>query len=110
LEAKRRTLPALVYFQVEGPVGRRHGGAGAAGLDDRGAPVLDLRHERILQPGAVGDGLRRRPLMRAFVKSGYWVLLWLPQIVTWVTSPLPPPAFFASAVRARLWSRCVIAV
>src|SRR5439155_25030728 len=51
-----------------------------------------------------------RPLMRALVKSGYWVLLWLPQMVTWVTSSLATPAFFARALRARLWSRRVMAV
>src|SRR5262249_23525374 len=51
-----------------------------------------------------------RPLIRALVKSGYCVLLWLPQMVTRVTSLLPTPAFFASAVRARLWSSLVIAV
>src|SRR5438874_5332629 len=44
------------------------------------------------------------PLIRALVKSGYWVLLWLPQIVTWVTSSLATPAFLARAERARLWS------
>src|SRR5689334_16363942 len=51
-----------------------------------------------------------RPLIFAFVKSGYCVLLWLPQIVTHVTSPLPTPAFLARALRARLWSRRVMAV
>src|SRR3954453_9063505 len=51
-----------------------------------------------------------RPLTFALVKSGYCVLLWLPQIVTQVTSSLATPAFFARAVRARLWSRRVIAV
>src|SRR5438270_14096299 len=36
-----------------------------------------------------------RPLVLAFVKSGYCVLLWLPAIVIWVTSSLATPAFFA---------------
>src|SRR5438309_11804647 len=50
------------------------------------------------------------PLTLALVKSGYCVLLWLPQMVTWVTSSLATPAFFARALRARLWSSRVIAV
>src|SRR6266852_8767293 len=51
-----------------------------------------------------------RPLILALVKSGYCVLLWLPQMVSWVTSSLATPAFLARALRARLWSRRVIAV
>src|SRR5437868_14358522 len=43
-----------------------------------------------------------RPLIFALVKSGYCVLLWLPQMVTQVTSSLATPAFFARAGRARL--------
>src|SRR5579859_5074216 len=50
------------------------------------------------------------PLILALVKSGYCVLLWLPQMVTWVTSSLATPAFLARAVRARLWSRRVMAL
>src|SRR5438270_12655795 len=42
------------------------------------------------------------PLILAFVKSGYWVLLWFPQMVTWTTSSLATPAFLARALRARL--------
>src|SRR3954447_6551428 len=49
------------------------------------------------------------PLIRALVKSGYWVLLWLPQMVMQVTSALATPAFLARAVRARLWSSRVMA-
>ena len=37
------------------------------------------------------------PLILALVKSGYCVLLWLPQMVTQVTSSLATPAFFARA-------------
>src|SRR5262249_30206603 len=51
-----------------------------------------------------------RPLIFAFVKSGYCVLEWLPQMVTHVTAPLLTPAFFARAERARLWSSRVMAV
>src|SRR5207248_2867232 len=40
------------------------------------------------------------PLIRALVKSGYCVLLWLPQMVTCVTSSLATPAFLARALRA----------
>src|SRR5262245_60164834 len=54
-----------------------------------------------------GAGL---PLILALVKSGYCVLLWLPQMVTQVTSPSPTPAFLARALRARLWSRRVMAL
>src|SRR5262249_58718379 len=43
-----------------------------------------------------------RPLTFALVKSGYCVLEWLPQMVTHVTSASATPAFFASALRARL--------
>src|SRR5438128_370614 len=43
-----------------------------------------------------------RPLILALVKSGYCVFEWLPQIVTQVTSSFATPAFFASALRARL--------
>src|SRR5712691_633045 len=50
------------------------------------------------------------PLMRALVKSGYCVLLWLPQMVTWVTASLPTAAFLARAARARLWSSRVMAL
>src|SRR5438552_15693314 len=42
------------------------------------------------------------PLILALAKSGYCVLLWLPQMVTCVTSSLATPAFLARAVRARL--------
>src|SRR6516162_5281695 len=51
---------------------------------------------------SVTTSVAGRPLTLAFVKSGYCVLLWLPQIVTWVTSSLATPAFFANALRARL--------
>src|SRR5438105_5696334 len=51
-----------------------------------------------------------RPLTFALVKSGYCVLLWLPQMVRHVTASLPTPALRASADTARLWSRRVIAV
>src|SRR5262249_61601216 len=50
-----------------------------------------------------------RPLILALVKSGYCVLLWLPQMVTQVTSSSATPAFFARALRARLWSSRVMA-
>ena len=43
-----------------------------------------------------------RPLTLALVKSGYCELLWLPQMVIWVTSSLATPAFLARALRARL--------
>src|SRR5262252_6635644 len=61
-------------------------------------------------PRSVITSVAGRPLILALVKSGYCVLLWLPQMVTQVTSPSPTPAFFARALRARLWSRRVIAV
>src|SRR5262245_31470926 len=51
-----------------------------------------------------------RPLILALVKSGNCVLLWLPQMVTHVTSALAAPAFLARALRARLWSSRVMAV
>src|SRR5437868_10754854 len=44
------------------------------------------------------------PLTLALVKSGYCVLLWLPQIVMHVTAAFGTPAFCASADTARLWS------
>src|SRR5262245_17417755 len=50
------------------------------------------------------------PLITALVKSGYCVAEWLPQIVTFFTASLPTPAFFARALRARLWSSRVSAV
>ena len=50
------------------------------------------------------------PLIFALVKSGYCVLLWLPQMVTQVTSSSLTPAFLARALRARLWSSRVMAV
>src|SRR5262249_9369454 len=62
------------------------------------------------QPRSVTTSVAGLPLILALVKSGYCVLLWLPQMVTHVTSSLGTPAFFASAARARLWSRRVMAV
>src|SRR5437868_12064100 len=62
------------------------------------------------QARSVMTSVAGRPLILALVKSGYCVLLWLPQMVTWVTSPLLTPAFFVRALRARLWSRRVMAV
>src|SRR5262249_5980430 len=69
-----------------------------------GTNVLSSQARSVMTSGA------GRPLTAALVKSGYCVLLWLPQMVTRVTSALATPAFFARAVRARLWSRRVIAV
>src|SRR5262245_30294939 len=62
------------------------------------------------QPRSVMTSVAGRPWILALVKSGYWVLEWLPQMVTLVTRALATPAFFARAVRARLWSRRVMAV
>src|SRR5581483_708089 len=69
-----------------------------------GTNVFSSQARSVMTSGA---GL---PLIFALVKSGYCVLEWLPQMVTWVTSALAAPAFLASWVRARLWSRRVIAV
>src|SRR5262249_6974564 len=41
--------------------------------------------------------------------SGYWVSLWLPQMVTLATSRTDTPAFRASCEAARFWSSRVIA-
>src|SRR5262245_1077196 len=49
------------------------------------------------------------PPIVAFLKSGYCVSLWLPQMVTRFTSPTPTPAFFASCAAARFWSSRVMA-
>src|SRR5262245_58100525 len=54
------------------------------------------------QARSVMTSVASLPFMRALVKSGYCVLLWLPQMVTWVTSSLATPAFLARALRARL--------
>src|SRR4051812_10186640 len=61
------------------------------------------------QARSVITSVAGRPRILALVKSGYCVLLWLPQIVMHVTSALAAPAFFARAVRARLWSSRVMA-
>src|SRR6185295_17818758 len=50
------------------------------------------------------------PPIFAFVKSGYCVFEWLPQMVTQVTASFATPAFFAMAATARLWSSRVIAL
>src|SRR3954452_12676648 len=50
------------------------------------------------------------PLIVALKMSGYWVAEWLPQMVTFLTSVMWTPAFFASCGTARLWSSRVIAV
>ena len=42
--------------------------------------------------------------------SGYWVELWLPQIVIFLMSVVCAPVFSASCDMARLWSRRTIAV
>src|SRR5437764_10721483 len=62
------------------------------------------------QARSVMTSVAGRPLILALVKSGYCVFEWLPQMVTQVTSSLATPAFFARAVRARLWSNRVMAV
>src|SRR5262245_33334465 len=62
------------------------------------------------QPRSVMTSGAGRPLILVFVKSGYCVLLWLPQMVMHVTSSLPTPAFTARADTARLWSRRVMAL
>src|SRR5439155_22801105 len=61
------------------------------------------------QPRSVMTSATGLPLILAFVKSGYCVFEWLPQMVTHVTASLATPAFFASAATARLWSSRVIA-
>src|SRR5690242_1347621 len=68
-----------------------------------GTNVVSSQARSVITSGA---GL---PLIFALVKSGYWVLLWLPQMVTQVTSPALTPAFLARALRALLWSSRVIA-
>src|SRR6478735_11469046 len=50
------------------------------------------------------------PATVAWKMSGYWVAEWLPQMVRRLMSATVEPVFFASWVRARLWSRRVIAV
>src|SRR4051794_6380394 len=50
------------------------------------------------------------PLIFALVKSGNCVFEWFPQMVTFDTAPFGTPAFLASADRARLWSRRVMAL
>src|SRR5207253_2890336 len=62
------------------------------------------------QARSVMTSVATLPLILALVKSGYWVLEWLPQMVMQVTAPLPTFAFFASAPTARLWSSRVIAL
>src|SRR5262245_32118602 len=59
---------------------------------------------------SVMTSLAGRPLTLALVKSGYCVLLWLPQMVMQVTSALATRAFCARADTARLWSSRVMAV
>ena len=49
------------------------------------------------------------PPILAFLKSGYWLSLWLPQIAMWLTSPTSTPAFLASCEAARFWSSRVMA-
>ena len=49
------------------------------------------------------------PPIRAFLKSGYWLSLWLPQIARLLTWPTGTPAFRASCVAARFWSSRVMA-
>ncbi len=50
------------------------------------------------------------PATLVWARSGYWVALWLPQMIMLSTSVTRLPVFCASWVRARLWSRRVIAV
>src|SRR5690606_261219 len=50
------------------------------------------------------------PLIAAWKAAGYWVALWLPQMVTFLTDVIGTPALLASWVMARLWSRRVMAV
>src|SRR5690606_41941976 len=50
------------------------------------------------------------PATVAWKTSGYWVAEWLPQIVRFVISDTDVPVFFASWLRARLWSSRVMAV
>ena len=45
-----------------------------------------------------------------WTRSGYWVAEWLPQMVIRDTSLTLVPSFWATWVRARLWSRRIMAV
>ncbi len=49
------------------------------------------------------------PFRVALAKSGNWVAEWLPQIARFLTCDTGTPAFLASCVSARFWSRRVIA-
>src|SRR5581483_1258156 len=45
------------------------------------------------------------PLTVAWLMSGYWVALWLPQMMILSTSVTAAPVLAASWLMARLWSR-----
>src|SRR5512144_1048370 len=49
------------------------------------------------------------PPISVWNTSGYWVVEWLPQIVIFLMSVTATPAFLASWLIARLWSRRVSA-
>ena len=51
-----------------------------------------------------------RPPIVAWLRSGYWVAEWFPQIVTRRISGTAAPVFSATWPTARLWSRRVIAL
>ena len=97
---------------VDRAVGGRQGRLTAAGLDDRRAAVLALRHERVLQPGAVGDDLGRRlavdlrvgevGVLRVASGCPRWSRRSRPR---WRRRPSSP-----ARATARLWSSRVIAV
>src|SRR5262245_36951396 len=82
----------------------------AESADDRPRALM-IAAPRFWQPGtkvvssqgrSVMTSVAGLPLIFAFVKSGYWVLEWLPQMVMPVTASLATPAFWARAETARL--------
>src|SRR5262245_35373756 len=90
----------------------------AAENDDDTPVVLMMNPPRLEVPSMYAPSSHARsvmtlvaglPLIFAFVKSGYCVSEWLPQMVMHVTASLVTPAFAASAETARLWSSRVIA-
>ena len=108
--ALRRAEHPVVHV-VDGRLGRAGRRAGAPGLDDGGAALLDRGQEVALEPrGVVDDREACSPRIRALKMSGYCVAEWLPQMVTWLTSATGTPALIASWPAARLWSRRVRAL
>jgi hypothetical protein len=82
---------------VEGSIGRRHGRGEAASGDNGRASLLYGADKLAAQPVVVGNDFGGgTAVYLALSASGYWVALWLPQMVTLLTAVTGTPAFSAN--------------